>query len=134
MPVQLLKVYCAKPINNTENFPNSYRKLVLFKELFYNGTKITNKQGNNTVLLYNGDIIQIDSFFKQDNDFLLLGKKCNILEPIYSYPESSHVLNISEINIGASDTVREYKVNDILCKGITIPYKSKIIFFPFLHL
>lgn len=128
------ELYCQKSIKDDKNGPLQYKKYPFFEELIFKGTKITKKEGNNIVFLQNGEVVKTSSFYQNEDEIIILGQKCEILDPVYLYPESSHVLNISEIGIPNMRDLKEYKATDILCKGITIPLSNKFMIFPFLHL
>lgn len=127
------------PLQHSEENNNIVRKYsnpCIYKKLHFveNHFIISNKHGDNIVMLKCGQIIQCFGFFRHNKNIMLLGRKCQKINSFSDYPADSSILSIFTIKY-TNELWLEYKVSEVVSKGVVIPLKDeKMVFLPLLHL
>lgn len=110
---------------------NFYKKLQFAEKHF----TMSNKCGDNIVMLKCGQIIQCYFFFKHNKNIMILGRKCQKISSFSDYPADSSVLSMFTIKICKNELLLDYSMNDVMYKGVIIPLNDeKMVFLPLLHL
>lgn len=72
-------------------------------------------------------------FFLDNEQFTIIGKKCDIIKPFTSYPTDSSVFHLYEIQF-LSDELVEFSAEIVMCKGVVLPFEDTFVFTPLVHL
>lgn len=110
---------------------------IYIKKLRYKNFIITAKSPNNTVLLMNGKILQINSICTdlEENTIHISGIILKIIKEMFTYPSNSAPLKMWRVK-KTSDTIVTQPLSYVLQKMVTfviIDNKEKIYTMPLLH-
>lgn len=126
----------GKPVNPskvTQEFVHYVNQKLYTKLCFGNKYfSISRTSGNNMVMLKNGQIFSC-CFFLDNEQFTIIGKKCDIIKPFTSYPTDSSVFHLYEIQF-LSDELVEFSAEIVMCKGVVLPFEDTFVFTPLVHL
>lgn len=129
--------FIGNPIKVSFNEPsdilNQYRNYVFWKKIIYNGYILSSKCGDAFVMLKNRDIVKIFFIGTKASEKIIFGKKFSVKKPFVTSPTNSNFLMIYEIHM-EEGPMKVYSLDNILYKGVVLPYKSNYVFSPLLHL
>lgn len=117
-----IKSEFVKYINQT-----LYSKLCVRHKYF----TLSSAPGNCEVMISDGQIVSC-CYFLDDEQFTIIGKKCDIIGPFTNYPTDSSVFNLLVINF--KNDILEFSAKDIICKGVILPFEENFVFAPLIHL
>lgn len=102
-----------------------------YVEVDINGVKLSNQHPNNYCLLKNGIFLSITNIWNDDTEILIQGKIVESIGNFFHEPMDSRTLGIHLCSL--TDLLVTYKINDICCKSIIIPYKDLRVILPLTH-
>lgn len=106
---------------------------VFYKKYVTKHFTLTNKIGDNCISTGSGDIVQISYFVKKQNGKIyIIAKKLQSVKAFTDYPTDSSLLSLYECS--HSDDIICFPVDDILHKGVLLPFENKFVFSPLIHL
>lgn len=110
---------------------------IYIKKIRYKNTIITTKSPNNTVILLNGKILQVNSIYthSSENEIQISGINLKIIKPIFEYPCNSSTLKMWKVKKTLDTIVTP--LSNVLQKMVTFVLsddnEEKIYTMPFLH-
>lgn len=119
--------------NNVENEVSQICQGVFYKRMSYNGTTFITNSSDSCVYLMSGKVIKMFYIVEEIDEIKIFGKEFKILKPFNSYPTCSSLFAIYEVKLNEQH-FNIYKLTDIKCKGLLLPYKEHFVCAPLLHL
>nr|CAI5847418.1 unnamed protein product [Callosobruchus analis] len=103
-----------------------------FQQANFDNFIIKTSEADNCCALKNGSIICVSNFIKNANGIFVLGKKFDSVKDFYTVPCKSSTFNIYLVDsLGVFDI---WNLKEINYKCVRLPYGSKWVIFPLLHL
>ncbi|XP_058810388.1 LOW QUALITY PROTEIN: uncharacterized protein LOC131675428 [Phymastichus coffea] len=88
---------------------------------------------NSYVYVNHQHIVKVLNIVCNNKDYCIVGKKLDILGPVYTQPLSSSQLGINVVQKNDSASPECWKIDDITTKVLILPYKQVKVVFPILH-
>ncbi|CAL1282894.1 unnamed protein product [Larinioides sclopetarius] len=121
------------PLSSTLHFsgPTLNCQGMQYKEIEGYNFKLKVKTGDNCIMLKNDKIILVQNFICNEAQLLIIGQEFLHKTSFYSKPCESSSFKIYQVS--CLSPLNCWPVNEFLCKGILLPYKTSNIFMPLLH-
>lgn len=147
-PNQPLQQVCKRTFERKHITSKCHKKPKMFRKKFIKDTskgttnysqitcpsyKLTDKAKDSCVLLNNNKIVIASSFVKEEGVPYIIGLQFIVIQDFFSKPFKSSILSIFKVK-SLSNKKRKYKVSDIKCKMVLLPYKSDFVALPLRHL
>lgn len=144
---QPLQQICKRILERKHISPKCHKQTSMFRNKFIkdklNGTnysqitcpsyKLSDKSKDFCVLLNNGKIVTASSFIKEEGVPYIIGLEFIVMQDFFTKPLKSSIMSIYKVK-NMSKKKRKYKVSDIKCKMVLLPYKSDFVALPLRHL
>lgn len=102
-----------------------------FKKMMFHGQILFNSWKDGHVLLECDKVLKIQYFTVVDGGTYVHGRVLQNPQSLFTYPTDSKDLNIFVFHsLDNSSSIKNFRVNEIKCKGVFIPCKNKFVFLP----
>ncbi|GBL68864.1 hypothetical protein AVEN_149116-1 [Araneus ventricosus] len=130
---KIVRKHTVIPLASSLHFSGPTLKCqgVQYKEIEGHNFKLKVKLANNCIMLKNDKIILAQNFICKENQLFIIGQEFLHKTSFYSKPCESSTFKI--YNVSCLSPLNCWSVNEFLCKGILLPYKTSNVFLPLLH-
>lgn len=119
-------------VNTSSNILNEYKDFTFWKKVMFSNYTISSKDSDAFVMLKNKEIVKVLFIATKCDENIFFGKQF-VKSKFLTYPTKSEYLSIYEIEM-RDECLKVYNFNEIQYKGLVLPYKTKYIFSPLIHL